>query len=69
VSDPVRRKPGRPPLDPTDPVSVSMNLKLPSKQFDAVYQAARQQRCSMPDLVRTAVRHFLRTTDEPDDGT
>jgi hypothetical protein len=44
---------GRPPLDAEDPDgSVSVNLRLPSRQYDALHAEARQQRVSVPELIR-----------------
>jgi len=44
---------GRPPLDPHD-VSVSVNLRVTTREYDALYQLAREARCSIPALVRAA---------------
>jgi hypothetical protein len=49
------RRPGRPPLDPDDP-SVPVHVKLPSKQYDLLYERARQERTTIPELVRRALR-------------
>lgn len=46
-----RRKPGRPPLDRTDP-SFQLCLTLPSKFYDAIYRAASRERVSMAEFIR-----------------
>lgn len=49
-----RRKPGRRPLDPTDS-STYVCLSLPGKFYDQLYQAARQERVTVPELVRRII--------------
>jgi len=57
---------GRKPLDPTDP-TVSLCLRMPSKQFDALDRLARQYRISLPETARRLLRRELRQMDRPDD--
>jgi hypothetical protein len=52
VPDAPRRKTGRPPLDPTDPISVNVCVTLPSKKFDQVYADARAKRMTISEYVR-----------------
>lgn len=51
------RKPkrGRPKVQAGD-VSVPVHLKLPSRQYDAYDKAARDQRISIPELIRRKLR-------------
>lgn len=49
-------KPGRPPLDPTDR-SVSVSLRLPTRAFDQLCHRAAQERVSVPELLRRALRN------------
>ena len=45
-------KPGRPPLDGTDP-SVQVCVSFPSRVYDHLYKQARQERLqSVPELIR-----------------
>ena len=45
------RKPGRPPLDDEDP-STEVCVTLPSKVYDSLYERARSERVSVPELIR-----------------
>ena len=45
------RRPGRPPLDERD-TTVSIHLRVPSKDFDALDADVRHQRVTMPELIR-----------------
>lgn len=58
MSDPPRRRPGRPPLDPTDR-SIDVHLSLPSKLYDHVDRLARAQGVSMAELFRRAIRRAM----------
>jgi hypothetical protein len=49
------KRPGRPPLDPDDP-AVDVHLRLPSKQYDDVYQRAQQAKTTVPDLIRRMLK-------------
>jgi hypothetical protein len=42
---------GRPPLDPDGP-SVSVHLRLLSKDYDALFARAREQRVTVPQTIR-----------------
>jgi hypothetical protein len=42
---------GRPPLDRRDK-SVPITVKVPSRHYDILYSKARQQRVSVPELLR-----------------
>jgi len=44
-------RPGRPPLDRTDP-SVPICVKVPAREFDRLCDRARQARVSVPEVVR-----------------
>lgn len=45
------RRPGRPPLDDHDP-SVSVTVRMPGKQFDAIDARAREARLSLAAYIR-----------------
>lgn len=47
----MKRPPGRPPLDKDDP-SVEVCVTLPSKKYDDLYERARQERTTVPELIR-----------------
>ena len=51
------RKSGRPPLDPDDR-SVQIALKVPSKQYDALWHEAQRARMTMPELIRHKLRRM-----------
>ena len=55
-------RPGRRPLDPHDP-AVSMTVRVPSKEYDALGQLAAQQRVSLSTLARVAFRRLLKAAD------
>jgi len=48
------RRPGRPPLDPSDS-SVKVTISLPTKQFDSYCTAARRHDVSLPEIIRRAL--------------
>ena len=48
------KRPGRPALDPSDP-SVRVCVRIPSKQYDALYKTAGAGRVSVPELFRQSV--------------
>lgn len=52
---PPRRR-GRPPLDAADPITVPIHVRVPSRQYDALYARAIAQRVTIPELIRRAVR-------------
>lgn len=61
-SAPFRRRPrGRPPLDPDDP-SVSVHVRLVSKQYDVLYRRAKREGASVAATLRHVVQTGLRTT-------
>jgi hypothetical protein len=47
---------GRPPLDRRDP-SVPICVKVPSRQYDRLYQRAQRARVSIPEVVRRDLSH------------
>jgi hypothetical protein len=49
-----RRRPGRPPLDPTDK-SVGVSVRFPSRTLDAMYKHAAEARVSVPEWIRRTV--------------
>jgi hypothetical protein len=49
---------GRPPLDPDDP-TVTLSLRLVSKQYDALYARAGHDRRALPDMIRRALAAHL----------
>jgi predicted HicB family RNase H-like nuclease len=50
-----RKRRGRPPLDPADP-SAQLNVRVPSRQYDAAYTHARAERLSLAAYVRRLLR-------------
>jgi hypothetical protein len=52
------RRPGRPPLDSTDP-STKVCVALPSRRYDAVYRQAAAARVSVPELIRQSLNQIL----------
>jgi predicted DNA binding CopG/RHH family protein len=59
------RKPGRPPLDRTDPErSVPICLRLPSRAYDRVHDRASAAGVSVPELLRRTLRQA--ETDDDD---
>jgi hypothetical protein len=56
MSEPKR---GRPPIANDDP-SVGVHLRLPSKQYDSIYERAQRAKTTVPDLIR----RVLNGTDE-----
>lgn len=52
---PPRKKPGRPRLD-ADAPSVSMNIRVPPKHYDRLFQRARQERMAFADYLRKCLR-------------
>jgi hypothetical protein len=61
------KRPGRPPLDPSDP-SVAICLKLPGQRYDALYAAAQRARVSVPEVIRRQISKLDRITDGIDAG-
>ena len=53
---PTPRRRGRPPLDAADPHAVSVQVRLPPREYDAMHQRASAQRVTVPELLRRAVR-------------
>ena len=45
------RRIGRPPLDP-DSASVNVTVRVPARQFDALYAQARRERRTIAEVVR-----------------
>lgn len=60
------RRPGRPPIDDEDP-SATVHLRLPSKQYDALYKQARQDRVSVPEAIRCALARDRREDQDDDE--
>lgn len=54
---PPRRRPGRPPIDPTDR-SIDLHISLPSKLHARVQQLAERHGVSVSELFRRAVRRI-----------
>jgi hypothetical protein len=61
------KRPGRPPLDPSDP-SVAICLKLPGRRYDALYAAAQHARVSIPEVIRRQISKLDRLADGTDAG-
>jgi hypothetical protein len=47
-------------------VSVSIHLRVPSRQYDAVYAQAQHARLSVPELIRRRVARGDEDEDESD---
>jgi hypothetical protein len=60
ASDGKRRGRGRPRVDPRD-AAADVHLRIPAKDFDALYTEAVKRRTTTPRMIRLAVRHFLAT--------
>jgi hypothetical protein len=59
------KRPGRPPLDPSDP-SVAICLKVPGRRYDALYVAAQTARVSIPEMIRRQISKLDRHSDGTD---
>jgi len=46
---------GRPPLDRSDP-SVYVSVAMPGRAFDWIYQRARAERLTVPEIIRRTLR-------------
>ena len=57
---------GRPPLDPRH-LSVPVNLRLPSAHYDELYQLARREHTSVPEIIRRALARDRRDDGDGDD--
>jgi hypothetical protein len=60
------RREGRPPLDRSDP-SVSVHVRVPTRQYDAVYERAQAARVSVPEFIRRAVAARTSSDEDEDD--
>ena len=56
------KRPGRPPLDPTDP-SVCVGVSLPTKQFDVLDAQARHAAITVPAIIRRIIADALDVDD------
>jgi len=54
ADDTPKRPRGRPRLAPGDE-SISVQFRLPTKQYDELYREASRQRVSLADMLRAAV--------------
>jgi hypothetical protein len=63
VAPPRSKRTGRPPLDPNDP-STELHIRLPSKQYDALYAVARQRRLTVAEAARLSIRRLLRDANQ-----
>lgn len=50
------RRRGRPPLDASDRQSIPVQVRLPTRQYDALHARAAAQRVTVPELLRRAMR-------------
>jgi hypothetical protein len=53
------KKPGRPPLEPPDRLSTPVHLRLTPRHYDVLSKLATQTRCTVPALIRLALRREL----------
>jgi hypothetical protein len=63
VNERAPKRNGRPPLDPRDP-SVAVTFRVPSLQYDRLYERARRERSNVADVIR---RQLQRGADADDD--
>jgi len=54
-------KRGRPPLEPPSRLSSPVHLRLTQRHYDALCKLAARTRCTVPALIRLALRRELRT--------
>jgi len=52
----MKRTGGRPPLDAAGASSVPVHVKMAPRDYDEAYRRARQERVSVPELIRRDVR-------------
>ena len=57
----MKRTPGRPPLDDDDP-SVTVTVRMPSKDFDEVCKRAQRERVNVRELIRRDIRDASKKT-------
>jgi hypothetical protein len=57
---PERRRPGRPPLDPTDP-SVPLTVSFPGKRYAALVAQAKHDHVTVPEYIRRQLRAAVQT--------
>ena len=56
----------RPRIDPTDQ-SVGVQVRLPSRKYDALYQRAHRERVTVQDVMRRALDRELRQDERDED--
>jgi hypothetical protein len=61
MTDPPKRRPGRPRLDPSGQLAPSVHLKLLAADYDAAAKVAAGRRESIQDVIRRGLRHELDT--------
>lgn len=49
------KRPGRPPVDPTDR-SVLVTIRLPSRAYDRQYQRAQRERVTIAEAIRRTLK-------------
>ena len=54
---------GRPPIDPTDRQTVRVCVRIPTKQYDALYKHAGAGRVTVPEVIRRQFRVLLSKGD------
>jgi hypothetical protein len=66
MPDDLKRRRGRPPLDPTGAKSTQLSVHLTDADYFVTARIARERRESMQDLIRRGLRHELeRLTRQP----
>jgi hypothetical protein len=55
MKDSPPRRNGRPPIDANDRTSIPVSFRLPSRQFDRLYQRAQRARSTPADVIRRAL--------------
>jgi hypothetical protein len=57
ISIPTPRRVGRPALTENG-TSVGVNVKFDAAEYDRVYKLAAEQRCTVPEVIRRAVKGY-----------
>lgn len=67
MSEPARRRPGRPALSPAG--STPVNVRLGAEDYDRLHSRSALERRSIPDLMRRATLQYLAAArSSEDDG-
>lgn len=64
----MKKTTGRPPLDDDDPDAVPVCVKLPPRQYDALYRRSQRARVSVPEVIRRDVAAASAATKRREPG-